>query len=316
MTKINQEEYHVLKSLDEEWKWIARDSYDKRDGNLFVYPEKPFKNHYSRGWVCGIWVHPINIHLFQFIQWENDEPYNIQELIEEYERVEIEVKSKQELIEKWELAIESAEFYGKGKEERIISYMKDFVSDLKQLDEPEVLSRKITEENGMSESEWAGVIDRHKRHLEQEGYVVIEKPTIPQFVAELIENRKGNRTLYSALDELNIKLLKESQWQEWNEKRFGHNGHGDAQELIARAWLDGYTVEEEQKYYVLSKELHPMLCESAGTDKKIMESTTQLTINEKGLYKEQYALTEQEIKDYDERYWPFAVKVERLEEND
>lgn len=42
---------------------------------------------------------------------------------------ETEVKSKQELIEEWESAIESAEFYGKGKEERLISYMKDFVRD-------------------------------------------------------------------------------------------------------------------------------------------------------------------------------------------
>ena len=73
-------------------------------------------------------------------------------------------------------------------------------------------------------------------------------------------------------------------------------------------------MEKEQKYYVISKELHPMLCESAGTDKKIMESITELTINEKGLYKEQYALTEQEIKDYDDRYMVFAVKVEELEE--
>ena len=50
------------------------------------------------------------------------------------------MKSKQDLIEKWELAIESAEFYGKGKEEELIRYMKDFVSDLNQLDEPETLS--------------------------------------------------------------------------------------------------------------------------------------------------------------------------------
>ena len=51
------------------------------------------------------------------------------------------MKSKQELIDKWESAIEAADFYGKGKEERLISYMKDFVSDLNQLDEPETVEQ-------------------------------------------------------------------------------------------------------------------------------------------------------------------------------
>lgn len=56
------------------------------------------------------------------------------------------MKSKQELIEKWESAIGAAEFYGKGKEERLISYMKDFVSDLNQLDEPETLTPEWIDE--------------------------------------------------------------------------------------------------------------------------------------------------------------------------
>ena len=50
-----------------------------------------------------------------------------------------------------------------------------------------------------------------------------------------------------------------------------------------------------------------------GTD-KIKESTTLLRIDERVVYKEQYALTEQEIKDYDPRYMEFAIKVEELEE--
>ena len=55
------------------------------------------------------------------------------------------MKSKQELIEKWESAIELAEFYGKGKEEILVGYMKDFMSDLKQLEEPEGLADKEKE---------------------------------------------------------------------------------------------------------------------------------------------------------------------------
>lgn len=75
-----------------------------------------------------------------------------------------------------------------------------------------------------------------------------------------------------------------------------------------------FEVEEEQKYYVLDNDLKPMLCRSAGLDNEIMESNSSLTINEKSLYREQYKLTEQEIKDYDPRYMAFAKPVEELEE--
>ena len=160
MAKISEKEYLILKGLEEKWRWIARDSYDNHDGNLFVYPEKPFKNHYSGGWVCGIWIHSIDNHLFQFIQWEDREPWNIQELIEGYEdeSEETEVKSKQELIEKWESAIESAEFYGRGREGELIEYMKEFVSDLKQLDEPEVLSQEWIDEHEIHYNHWVGAV--------------------------------------------------------------------------------------------------------------------------------------------------------------
>ena len=139
MTTISKEEYEELKALDDKWKWIAR---DENTHFVNIFEEKPYKDTPIWMWRRNSYVGRIesDMSLFQFIKWEDESPYSIAELIEEYESEETEVKSKQELIEKWELAIESAEFYGKGKEGRIISYMKDFVSDLKQLDEPEVLS--------------------------------------------------------------------------------------------------------------------------------------------------------------------------------
>ena len=94
---------------------------------------------------------------------------------EEYESEETEVKSKKELIEKWELAIESAEFYGKGKEEELIGYMKDFVSDLKQLNEPE--QPKITLQD-LTDKLWELPLNNRKLWLArlndefQEGYIV------------------------------------------------------------------------------------------------------------------------------------------------
>ena len=85
MTKINQEEYKVLKKLDDKWKWIARD--DNFGGSIFCFREKPHKDIKGGEWGPDTtqykWLGKCEI-LFQFIQWEDEEPYNIQELIDEY----------------------------------------------------------------------------------------------------------------------------------------------------------------------------------------------------------------------------------------
>lgn len=68
-----------------------------------------------------------------------------------------------------------------------------------------------------------------------------EKVKIPQFVAEIIEYYKGqNATLYDALREKNFN----KQYSEWllNEQ--------NAYDKVARAWLDGYEVEQEKQYLV------------------------------------------------------------------
>lgn len=78
MPKINHEEYGSLKSLDDKWKWIARDE----KGELWAYSRKPTKE--NKFWREGILMGLSN-GILQFIQREDDEPYNIQELIEEYE---------------------------------------------------------------------------------------------------------------------------------------------------------------------------------------------------------------------------------------
>ena len=71
-----------------------------------------------------------------------------------------------------------------------------------------------------------------------------EKVKIPQFVAEIIEYYKGqNATLYDALREKNFN----KQYSEWllNEQ--------NAYNKVARAWLDGYEVEQEKRYEVSIK---------------------------------------------------------------
>ncbi len=92
-------------------------------------------------------------------------------------------------------------------------------------------------EQGKFEGEWAGqqlkVADKIRQKL--------NKPVIPQFVAEIIEYYKGqNATLYDALREKNFN----KQYNEWlmNEQA--------AYDKVARAWLDGYIVEKEKKYEI------------------------------------------------------------------
>ena len=70
----------------------------------------------------------------------------------------------------------------------------------------------------------------------------------------------------------------------------------------------GGEVEEEQRYYTLDSDDIPLL-EIVGN--RIQRTTTELSIYEKGRDNNRFKLTEQEIKGYDKRYWPFAVKVEK-----
>lgn len=86
MPKINREEYEILKeALNEGYEWIARDSHNP----LCTHRHKPIKQDH---WIQQYWGNvgngykEIDDRLFQFIQWEDEEPYYIAELIEEYER--------------------------------------------------------------------------------------------------------------------------------------------------------------------------------------------------------------------------------------
>ena len=73
--KPTYDEKIILRNLPKKYKYIARD----KNGLIFLYAKKPNKCEYSWGG-CKYMLLPLE-HLFQFIQWEDEEPYSIAELL-------------------------------------------------------------------------------------------------------------------------------------------------------------------------------------------------------------------------------------------
>lgn len=106
-----------------------------------------------------------------------------------------------------------------------------------------------------------------------------KKVVVPKFVAEWIEYAKKKGDSLSASfkpwDLYGAEYGKVNSWIKDNE------------ETYARAWLDGYEVEEDPLYYVK------------------LPGVGYLNNADGGIKH-----TDKEIKAIDERYWPFAVKVD------
>lgn len=107
--------------------------------------------------------------------------------------------------------------------------------------------QEIIKEYGMSQSDWNELIGRYKWHLEQESYVVIEKPVIPQFVAEFLKGKEkymlyellDNDFIYDNHDEL-------ARWLYDNDE--DTNKEREISLVLAQKY--GYKVKVEQKYVV------------------------------------------------------------------
>ena len=82
-------------------------------------------------------------------------------------------------------------------------------------------------------------------------------------------------------------------------------------EFVNAYLTDQYEVKEEPKFYVSSKETSGFWFLSKNNDGSVIIGTNKDYFDADW---ESLKLTEQEIKDYDERYWPFRVPVEELEE--
>ena len=80
--KLSHDEYVILKNIHEEYKYISRDKF----GDLEVFTSIPAKQELSwYGVGKGGCLFTFK-HLFQFIQWSDEEPYEIAQLIGDYEK--------------------------------------------------------------------------------------------------------------------------------------------------------------------------------------------------------------------------------------
>lgn len=171
-----------------------------------------------------------------------------------------------------------------------------------QLDEPEVLSQK-----------W---IDEHIDYADVGGdtsvYTCIslksllvpkrELPVVPKHVGDWITNYREKYDLYPALRLLENNTLVWGSIYEW----YRMNTH-----KFVNAYLTGeYEVEEVPKYNVQLKarssiEMVGVFLYKQG-DEVLAGDNFKAYLPEK----DEFRLTEQEIKDFDEKFWSFAKPVE------
>lgn len=126
--------------------------------------------------------------------------------------------------------------------------LRDVIARIKQLD---IGTRKVWLDEFLNELGSGYGTLKYKAGYEQgklEGTLEREKVTIPRYVADRIKyfKKTGDWDLLQAMNDL---FGKERKVHEWLEVK--HN-----QELFARAWLDGYEVEQEKRYLVKMKNIY------------------------------------------------------------
>ena len=75
--ELTEDEKVVLRNIDKYYNWIARDE----DRTLSFHSVKPHKEAYFWSSLEASYVSDLFPNLFQFIKWEDDEPYSIEELL-------------------------------------------------------------------------------------------------------------------------------------------------------------------------------------------------------------------------------------------
>ena len=165
---------------------------------------------------------------------------NIKELIEKFEERKTIIGNFQGYAVWWEDVKEIFEQLDEpetGHADEAPRYVKNILARLRELPlhNREVWLKVIMSEfkQDFSRAKWREGYEQGKI----EGMVEREKVEVPQFVADFIaEQKKLGHTLSYSIDASMSDRVAEWYW--------------DNSELFARAWLDGYEVEEEKKYKI------------------------------------------------------------------
>lgn len=177
---------------------------------------------------------------------------------------------------------------------------------LDQLDESEVLSPEWVEDNTFVVTDEDGddyaVVENRK--LKDKLVSKQELPVIPRYVADFIEARK--HVFINTLQHVFHRAM-ENRVSELFEEEYDWVRHHS--ETFARAWLDGYTVADEPLYYVINNQNYFLLAKDKGHG-FVFSTGGNSKLGNTDNISATFKLTEQEIKDYDERYMAFAIPVE------
>lgn len=129
-----------------------------------------------------------------------------------------------------------------------------------------------------------------------------QKVVIPKFVAMWIDKHKNGKKKYRLSHAL------EHIFDDTELGLYIKQQEGDYTEIIARAWLDGYTVEKEKLYTV---EIPNPNLNAHVVLQKTGDGLVLVTVGNTGWAEwESSKLTEAEIKKDFERLWQFAKEVE------
>ena len=148
-------------------------------------------------------------------------------------------KDKKWFVDKWTKERNKTDVH-----DPMYHFINEFIADVNQLDELEALSQEWIDKNVVYVRGLGDIFEA----VAVESLLVPKKelPVIPKYVAEYLEYAKKHGSLIKVMELASISgggitMKKEYDWISENSETF------------ARAWLDGYKVEEEPLYHALIK---------------------------------------------------------------
>lgn len=192
---------------------------------------------------------------------------------------------------------------------------ENFKNLINQLDEPEILSQEwISDHIIFNEKEDAEYIYADKlQNLLVPKQEEMKKAQIPDWIVEWYQ---GANSEHSKLEDIFDNLSHDIDYniidsEKFRDRIMEYGGYSRMREALAHIYFGAYEIEEEQKYYVVDKNDEVLWYRDNKGIPRLSGSTLRSVL--KSNSKDRYQFTEQEIKDFDPRYWAFAVKVEEVE---